>query len=114
MAWNACESPADTPEQLEPQGALDSLLKLPDARLKYDKSTESPQVFEEYFSSQTDDRENPWLTTISGFTPTRDETRGWLLLRRARLVEEQKTLIMRQLGMTLLMFERMAAVVQST
>ena len=42
-----------------------------------------------------------------------EEVRGWLLLRRAALKEEQKTLVMSQVGMTLTL-ERVAVVLQST
>ena len=55
LAWDACESPAGTPEQLEADGSVDKLLKLLDQRFKYNKATELPEVVEEYFSSETDD-----------------------------------------------------------
>ena len=49
LAWDACESLADTPEQLEADGAVDILLKLLDHWFRFDTAIVLSSVFEEFF-----------------------------------------------------------------
>ena len=124
IAWTACEQLADDPEALETDTALDEILVILDRRFQYEKITDLPEAFEEYFYKGN---RKPRETMFEYINRVRlstdkvakykvvlpDEIQGWLLMRRAGLTEEQKTLVMTQVG-TDLKFEKIAKVLQTT
>ena len=124
MAWDVCEHLAENPDSLEADDAFDKLIGLLDARFRHDKQTELPDAFEDYFFRSS---RRPRETLFDYIARIRlstkkvaehritlpDEVQGWLLMRRAGLSEEQKTLVMSQIGMDL-GFEKVAKTLQST
>jgi hypothetical protein len=124
IAWTACERLADNPDGLEDETALDEILLILDARFQYEKITDLPDTFEEYFyKGNRKPRETmfEYINRIRLSTDKMakykvvlpDDIQGWFLMRRAGLTEEQKTLVMTQLG-TDLKFEKVAKVLQTT
>ena len=124
IAWDTCESLSDDPKALEEEKAFDVLMDMLDKRFKHDKSTELPEAFEEYFY-KANRKNKETLFDYIGRTRLStkkihehkidlpDKVRGWLLLHRAGLSEEQKTLVMSQVG-TDFSFDKVASVLQTT
>lgn len=124
LSWTSCEVLADDPSQLESSDALKKILSILDGRFQYDKSTELPDTFEEYFYRGN---RKPRETLFDFIQRTRqatakvaehnvklpEEVQGWLLLRRAGLSEDQKTLVTTQTGKDL-KFDKVAEVLQTT
>jgi len=99
-------------------------MEMLDKRFKHDKSTELPEAFEEYFYKANRRNKETLFDYIGRIRLSTkkilehkvdlpDKVRGWLLLRRAGLSEEQKTLVMSQVG-TDLSFDKVASVLQTT
>ncbi len=94
------------------------------SRFEHDNSTELPDTFEEYFYNSSRKSKETLFDYIARirFSTKRilehkidlpDQVRGWLLMCRAGLSEEQKTLVMSQPGANLA-FDKVAAVLQTT
>jgi hypothetical protein len=124
IAWDTCESLAEDTSKLEDDKAFDLLIDLLDSRFRHDKSTELPEAFEEYFFTANRKHKESLFEYISRIRLSTkriqehkiklpDKVRGWLLLRRAGLSEEQKTLVMSQCG-TDLAFDKVASLMQTT
>ena len=124
LAWEACDSLAEDSDELQETDAFDELIFILDSRLKHDKSTELPDAFEDYFYRSSRKPTETFFDYIARIRLSTNrvlghkidlpyEVRGWLLLRRAGLPEEQKTLVMSQIG-TNLAFNKVAAVLQTT
>jgi len=123
-AWTQCESLVDTPDELEKPESFKKLIELLDARFEHDKLTQMPDAFEDYFYKAQRKPKEPLFEYIARQTQlTRkvaefkvvlpEEVQGWLLIRRANLTAEQRSLVMSQVGSTLT-FEKVAQVMQTT
>ena len=124
LSWTACESLADAPDKLEDEDALDKILAILDKRFKYEKVTELPEVFEDYFYKGNRRPKETMFEYIQHIRQSTariseynvvlpDEIQGWLLMRRAGLTDEQKSLVMTQCGKDLKM-EKVCDVLQTT
>ena len=124
IAWDCCESLADKPDAMDQPDSLARILEILDARFKVHKATELPEVFEEYFYKGNRRAKETLFEYIQRIRlSTRkvkefdielpDPVQGWFLLRRAGLTEEQKTLIMSQVGKDL-SFEKVSQALQTT
>ena len=124
IAWDCCESLADKPDAMDQPDSLARILEILDARFKVHKATELPEVFEEYFYKGNRRAKETLFEYIQRIRlSTRkvkefdielpDPVQGWFLLRRAGLTEEQKTLIMSQVGKDL-SFDKVSQALQTT
>ena len=106
QAWDACEELVDKLSSLEDEKtAFDTLMAALDKRFELSKFTKLPEAFEEYFYKGNRKPKEPLNEFIQRQTRLARKIKdynvelpelvqGWLLLRRAQLTPDQKSLVM--------------------